>query len=42
MAKTVEQHGENITQKKVEEVVKEFVPINNELKQAKKEPMFAA
>jgi ParB family chromosome partitioning protein len=39
--KTVEQHGENITQKKVEEVVKEFVPINNELKQAKKEPMFA-
>jgi hypothetical protein len=25
--KTVEQHGENITQKKVEEVVKEFVPI---------------
>ena len=40
--KTVEQHGENITQKKVEEVVKEFVPINNELKQAKKEPMFAA
>ena len=37
----VEQHGENITQKKVQEVVKEFVPINNELKQAKKEPMFA-
>ena len=40
--RTVEEHGENITQKKVEEVVKEFVPINNELKQAKKEPMFAA
>ena len=39
---TVNRHGENITQKKVEEVVKEFVPINNELKQAKKEPMFAA
>lgn len=38
----VDQHGENITQKKVQEVVKEFVPINNELKQAKKEPMFAA
>lgn len=39
---TVNRHGENITQKKVQEVVKEFVPINNELKQAKKEPMFAA
>ena len=38
----VEQHGENITQKKVQEVVKEFVPVNEELKQAKKEPMFAA
>ena len=37
----VEQHGENITQKKVQEVVKEFVPVNEELKQAKKEPMFA-
>ena len=40
-SETVNRHGENITQKKVEEVVKEFVPINNELKQAKKEPMFA-
>ena len=39
---TVNRHGENITQKKVQEVVKEFVPVNEELKQAKKEPMFAA
>ena len=38
----VEQHGEKVTQKKVQEVVKEFVPVNEELKQAKKEPMFAA
>ena len=37
----VEQHGEKVTQKKVQEVVKEFVPVNEELKQAKKEPMFA-
>ena len=39
--KVVEEHGDKITHNKVEEVVKEFVPINNELKQAKKEPMFA-
>ena len=38
----VEQHGEKVTQKKVQEVVKEFVSVNEELKQAKKEPMFAA
>ena len=40
--KVVEEHGDKITHNKVQEVVKEFVPINNELKQAKKEPMFAA
>lgn len=40
--KVVEEHGDKITHDKVQEVVKEFVPINNELKQAKKEPMFAA
>lgn len=40
--KVVKEHGDKITHNKVEEVVKEFVPINNELKQAKKEPMFAA
>lgn len=39
---TVNRHGDNITQKKVEEVVNDFKPINDELKQAKKEPMFAA
>ena len=38
----VEQHGEKVTQKKVQEVVKEFVSVNEELKQAKKGPMFAA
>ena len=37
----VEQHGEKVTQKKVQEVVKEFVSVNQELKQAKKEPMSA-
>ena len=39
---TVNRHGDNITQKKVEEVVNDFKPLNDELKQAKKEPMFAA
>ena len=39
---TVNRHGDNITQKKVEDVVKDFKPLNDELKQAKKEPMFAA
>jgi site-specific DNA-methyltransferase (adenine-specific) len=39
---TVNRHGDNITAKKVEEVVKDFKPLNDELKQAKKEPMFAA
>ena len=39
---TVNRHGDNITAKKVEEVVKDFQPLNDELKQAKKEPMFAA
>ena len=37
----VERHGEKITHNKVEEVVKEFKPLDNELKLAKKEPMFA-
>ena len=39
---TVNRHGDNITQKKVEQVVNEFKPLNEELKTAKKEPMFAA
>ena len=39
---TVNRHGDNITQKKVEDVVKDFKPLNDELRQAKKEPMFAA
>lgn len=41
-SETINRHGDNITAKKVEEVVKDFQPLNNELKQAKKEPMFAA
>ena len=40
--KVVKEHGDKITHNKVEEVVKEFVPVNEELKQAKKGPMFAA
>ena len=39
---TVNRHGDNITAKKVEDVVKDFKPLNDELRQAKKEPMFAA
>lgn len=38
----VEQHGSDITAPKVREVVSDFIQVNNEIKQAKKEPMFAA
>ena len=37
---TINRHGSEITQKKVQIVVNEFVDINNKLKQAKKEPLF--
>lgn len=39
---TINRHGDNITASKVEQVVNEFKPLNEELKTAKKEPMFAA
>lgn len=38
----VEKHGENITAKKVEEEVKEWIPVNEEIKRSKNEPMFIA
>ena len=38
---TINRHGSEITQKKVQTVVNEFVDINNELKEAKKEPLFS-
>lgn len=41
-AAVVEQHGANISESKVREVVSDFAQVNNEIKQAKKEPMFAA
>ena len=41
-AAVVEQHGSDITAPKVREVVSDFIQVNNEIKQAKKEPMFAA
>lgn len=41
-ADVVETHGANVTASKVQEVVERWKPVNEQVKQAKEEPMFSA